>query len=432
MSRELRVYLDGVPIGILTQNNQGALGFGYHDDYLERSQPTPLSLSMPLRAGTYSPRVVRAFLDGLLPDNQAVRERWGREFGVSPNNPFALLQHVGRDAAGAVQILPASGSSDDAVIREGAVGWLSGDEFVVLVRELAQHRRDWAAGRVTGRWSLAGAQSKVALYRDPVSGAWGIPRDSTPTTHIVKPAIEGFDDHHINEVLCQRTASQLGLLAARSELVEVGDVRAIVSARYDRIADGDGVLRRLHQEDLCQAMSVHPSQKYQSEGGPGVGAVADLLVRLGLADRQVSSARFFDGLAFNILIGGTDAHAKNYSLMLSGGRAQLAPLYDLASAVAYPSDKPLQSAMKVGRHWAMREISPSDWRSVGRRLGLGGDRAVERFVALGRRLPSALEQAVASLPSDTRDRAQRIASQILEHADSLALVGTTMSRGSGG
>lgn len=201
MSRELRVYLDGVPIGILTQNNQGALGFGYHDDYLERSQPTPLSLSMPLRAGTYSPRVVRAFLDGLLPDNQAVRERWGREFGVSPNNPFALLQHVGRDAAGAVQILPASGSSDDAVIREGAVGWLSGDEFVVLVRELAQHRRDWAAGRVTGRWSLAGAQSKVALYRDPVSGAWGIPRDSTPTTHIVKPAIEGFDDHHINEVL---------------------------------------------------------------------------------------------------------------------------------------------------------------------------------------------------------------------------------------
>ncbi|HMR49466.1 MAG TPA: type II toxin-antitoxin system HipA family toxin [Arachnia sp.] len=420
MSKELRVYLDGVPVGVLTQTRQGALGFTYDDDYLARPQPTPLSLSMPPRPGVFSARVVRAFLDGLLPDNQAVRERWGVEFGVSANNPFALLRHVGRDAAGAVQILPADAASDDAVTRDGTIDWLSDDEFVALVRELAEHRRDWNSGRITGRWSLAGAQAKVALYRDPESGAWGVPRDSTPTTHIVKPAIEGLDDHHVNEVLCQRTASRLGLLAARSELVEVGDVRAMVSVRYDRMADGEGVLRRLHQEDLCQAMSVHPSQKYQSEGGPGIGAVADLFSRLGLVDRQASAARFFDGLVFNVLIGGTDAHAKNYSLMLSGGRAQLAPLYDLASAVSYPSDRPLQSAMKVGKHWVMREISPSDWSSVGRRLGLGGDRAVERVAELGGALPSALEMAVKSLPSDTRHRALMLTDKILAHAESTA------------
>ena len=197
---------------------------------------------MPLHAGVHANRVVRAFLEGLLPDSQAVRERWGATYGVSANNPFALLRHVGRDAAGAVQILPAEEASPDAAQRIGDIDWLTEDEFATLVRDLAEHRADWNPGRYSGRWSLAGAQSKVALYRDGVSGAWGIPKDSTPTTHIIKPALDGFDDHHINEVLCQRAAGQLGLPAAVSELIEFDDVRAIVSTRYDRTRDEAGRL----------------------------------------------------------------------------------------------------------------------------------------------------------------------------------------------
>jgi len=420
MSELLLVYLDGVRIGTLSQSRQGSLGFTYDSEYLASPDPTPLSLSMPPHAGPHGNRVVRAFLEGLLPDNQAVRERWGATFGVSANNPFALLRHVERDAAGAVQILSSETSSTDAARHEGAIDWLSDDEFVALIRDLAEHRADWNPGRFAGRWSLAGAQSKVALYRTAKDGAWGIPRDSTPTTHIIKPALEGFDDHHLNEVLCQRAAGHLGLPAARSELIELGDVRAIVSTRYDRARGQDGRLHRLHQEDLCQALAVAPSQKYQADGGPGVGKIADLFTRLGPADGRASAHRFLDALIYNVLIGGTDAHAKNYSLLLAGGRAQLAPLYDLASAVAYPSDRALESSMTIGNHRVMRQISPSDWAKVGRRLGLGADTALARVTELREALPHALESSVASLPPDTRDRAERLSEQILTHVATLS------------
>ncbi len=420
MNDDLSVYLDGTLVGALTQTRQGSLGFAYDPAHLALSDPTPLSLSLPLRAGTHPNRVVRAFLEGLLPDNQAVRERWGATYGVSANNPFALLRQVGRDAAGAVQVLPAEEANADAAQRMGDIDWLSEAGFIALVRDLAEHRSDWNPGRYASRWSLAGAQSKVALYRDATSGAWGVPRDSTPTTHIIKPAIDGLDDHHINEVLCQRTAAHLGLPAAASELVEIGDVRAIISSRYDRTRDAAGRLHRLHQEDLCQALSVHPNQKYQADGGPGVGEIADLFTRLDVTDRQASAQRFFDAVAYNVLIGGTDAHAKNYSLLLAGRRAQLAPLYDLASAVAYPSDRPLESSMKVGDHRIMREISPGDWAKTGRRLGIGAVAATSRVFDLRESLPRALDASLESLPVSVHDRGRALADQIEAHASSLA------------
>lgn len=418
-SEALAVYLDGTLIGALTQSRQGQLGFSYDDSYLTLADPTPLSLAMPLRSGSYASRVVRAFIEGLLPDNPAVRDRWGTTYDVSPNNPFALLRHVGRDAAGAVQIVPDGETSSDAGPDVRQVEWLTDKDFVALVHDLAEHRSDWNPGRYAGRWSLAGAQSKVALFRAP-DGSWGIPAGSTPTTHIIKPALEGFADHHLNEVLCQRVARILGLPAAASELIEVGDVRAIVSTRYDRTADPQGRIRRLHQEDLCQALSVDPSRKYQADGGPGVGEIADLFTRLNLTDRVASANRFLDALVYNVLIGGTDAHAKNYSLLLQGSRAQLAPLYDLASAVAYPSDRPLESSMRIGDHRIMREVSPTDWAKVGRRLGLGGDTAVGRFGTLRDALPGALDEGMSTLPASTRRRAERLAEQITSHAESLA------------
>lgn len=419
MSEQLAVHLDGVRVGTVSQSRQGSLAFAYDEGYLHSPDPTPLSLSMPLREGSHPNRVIRAYLEGLLPDNQAVRERWGITYGVSANNPFALLRHVGRDAAGAVQILAPELTSDDANPATGQVEWLSDGDLAALVRQLAEHRGDWNPGRAAGRWSLAGTQSKVALYRDSESGAWGIPHDSTPTTHIIKPAIDGLADHHLNEALCQRMAAGLGLAAARTELIDLGEVRAVVSVRYDRLRGEDGRIHRLHQEDLCQALAVHPSQKYQADGGPGVGQTADLMMRLELADRQVSAQRFFDGLVYNILIGGSDAHAKNYSLLLRGQRAQLAPLYDLASAVPYPSDEPLESAMKIGDHKVMRQISPSDWARVGRRLGITADTALSRVVELRNGLPDALEAAVHSLPTDTHERAAVLAGQIASHAAAL-------------
>ncbi|MEO5663739.1 MAG: HipA N-terminal domain-containing protein, partial [Nocardioides sp.] len=186
------MYLDGALIGRIEQTPQGALAFAYDEEYREDPQSTPLSLSMPLAGERHSNKQVRAYLDGLLPDSQAARERWARQYGVSPNNPFGLLANVGRDAAGAVQILPPDVDATDALERVGDIEWLSDEEFATTLHEVADHDEDWDPGRFGGRWSLAGAQPKIALFRDPDTGRFGIPLDSTPTNCIIKPGIKGF------------------------------------------------------------------------------------------------------------------------------------------------------------------------------------------------------------------------------------------------
>lgn len=423
MSHELRAFLDGTPVGSFTQSAQGALGFRYDTSYVARPDATPLSLSLPFAGPGHSNRTVRAWLDGLLPDNQQVRERWGRQYGASANNPFALLRHVGRDAAGAIQILPPGDDPGDATERRGDVEWLSDGEVVAMLAELAAQGADWNPGRSTGRWSLAGAQAKVALYRDPDTARWGVPRDSTPTTHILKPVIRGLADHHLNEVLCLSAARVVGIPAATVDVIEADGVQAMVATRYDRAARADGVLGRLHQEDLCQALSVHPTQKYQSDGGPGVGEIADLIGRLDLRDRAVTASRFLEALAFNVAVGGTDAHAKNYSLLLAGDRARLAPLYDVSSAAPYAFDGPAVGAMRIGAHWVLREIGPSDWARVARRLRLDRDTALGRVQSIYAAVPAAFASAAAGLPESLRARAASIADAVARHAGGLTAPG---------
>ena len=390
------------------------MSFSYDAEYAGTDDPTPLSLSLPILSNRHRDKAVRAYLEGLLPDSEGARQRWGTEYHVSPNNPFALLAHVGRDAAGAVQILPLEADSTDAATRTGDIEWITDDDFVALVEELATHQYDWDPGRFGGRWSLAGAQPKIALFREPTSGRFGIPRDSTPTTVIVKPAIAGYARHHVNEALCQRAASEAGLLAAESEVLQVGDVQVLISTRYDRLYDGSA-WHRVHQEDMCQALSVHPTLKYQSDGGPAVGDIADLLGRLPIEDRDVNAERFFKALSYNVLIGGTDAHAKNYSLILIGSRAQVSPLCDAASAAPYDQRERLRSSMKIGDHWKMHDVTSSDWRKVGRRLGIPADQAVAWVDELRDELPGAFERAVASIPSPARATAEPMAERIVDH-----------------
>jgi serine/threonine-protein kinase HipA len=413
-ARTLLVYLDGTLIGTATQSSQGSLGFSYDNEYTDRADPTPLSLSLPILSNRHRDKAVRAYLEGLLPDSEGARQRWAREYHVAPNNPFALLAHVGRDAAGAVQLLPPEADPADARARTGDIEWVSDADFVDLVQNLAAHQSDWDPGRFGGRWSLAGAQPKIALFRDRRSGQFGIPRDSTPTTVIVKPAIARYTQHHINEALCQRAANEAGLLAAESEVMEVGDVQVLISTRYDRRYDGTA-WHRVHQEDMCQALSVHPSLKYQSDGGPAVGDIADLLNRLPIEDRGVNAERFFKALAYNVLIGGTDAHAKNYSLILIGSRAQVSPLYDVASAAPYDQRERLRSSMKIGDHWRMLDVTNSDWRKVGRRLGISSDQAVAWVDELRDQLSGAFERAAAALPVAARPEAERMAERIIDH-----------------
>ena len=226
-----------------------------------------------------------------------------------------------------------------------------------------------------------------------MDGRWGVPSGSAATSHILKPAVQGLDDHDLNEHVCLDAARRAGLVVARTHVATFGGESAIVVNRYDRLIV-DGELVRIHQEDTCQALSKPPDQKYQNEGGPSAQDLATLF-RAVMPPRAAEDAvwRFLDALIWNWLIAGTDAHAKNYSLLLSGGDVRLAPLYDIASALPYgTNERKLRFAMKIGGDYRVYPHR-NTWDKTAADLGLNADAVLERVVHLAITAPDAFAEA---------------------------------------
>ena len=403
MTDALLVILDDQTAGTVTRLRGGRLRFDYSDEYRERSGGTPLSLSMPIQVRSHPDQVVTSWLWGLLPDNDAVLRRWAREFHVSASSPFSLLATpVGEDCAGAVRFaLPEE--VDRVLGRSGDVAWLTDDDVAERLRELREDSTAWLGRAFTGQFSLAGAQAKTALlFRD---GRWGVPSGSTPTTHILKPAVSGFDDHDLNEHLCLDAARRAGLLVVRTSVSRFGDETAVVVTRYDRRVAHGGEILRVHQEDLCQALGLAPSRKYQNEGGPGPAQIARLL-REAMPPAVAEEAlwRFVDALIWNWLIGGTDAHAKNYSLLMAGDQVRLAPLYDIASALPYGMhERKLRFAMKLGGDYRVF-LHRNPWPQAARDLGLDEGELADRVSKLADVAPDAFADSVSAADIVALDR----------------------------
>ena len=332
-SSALHVLIDSEHAGML-ERHRDRLTFTYDDDYRSSPQATPLSTNLPLALQLHTGDPVVAFVDGLLPDSEAVRQRWAAEFQTR-DTPFDLIAVVGEDCAGAVQFVRDQRLDQ---LDPGGVAWLTGEDIGAWIRQLRADPAAWLHDAELGQFSLAGAQSKFALLGE--SGRWGRPHGAVPTTHIVKPASSGFANHEVNEHLSLVLARAAGLAAARSEIVEFDGERVVVVERFDRLVV-DGHLRRVHQEDICQAIGHRPAVKYENRGGPTAATIVALLRERSSSPADDVSA-FMDALVFNWLIANTDAHAKNYGLLLAGGECRLAPLYDLASALPYQARLPTQ------------------------------------------------------------------------------------------
>ena len=386
----LVVVLEDAIAGTLTRSRGGRLAFSYEEDYRRRPETTPLSLTLPKQTSEHAGAKLDAWLWGLLPDDPAVLRCWARQFHVSAS-PFALLSTpIGEDCAGAVRFI-APDRLEELVDQPGSVTWLAEEEVAERLRDLRTDRTAWLAFSPAGRFTLAGAQAKTALLcRD---GRWGGPSGAIPTTHILKTAITGLDGHDLNEHLCLDAARRAGLLAARTRIERFREETALVVTRFDRIAAGE-TIRRIHQEDLCQALGIAPSRKYQNEGGPGPADIARLL-RTTLPSTTAESAirQFADALAWNWLIAGTDAHAKNYSLRLTGPEARLAPLYDIASALPYGiHERKLRLAMKLGGDYRLYP-DHNPWPGAARELGLDPIELTDRVRELAMLVPHAFADA---------------------------------------
>ncbi|MBI2168494.1 MAG: type II toxin-antitoxin system HipA family toxin [Actinobacteria bacterium] len=391
----LVVALHGVVAGTLTRTRTG-LRFEYADAYRHDPSATPLSVAMPLAVEAHTHATVGPWVRGLLPDDLEVLRRWARHFDVRGTAPFDLLAApIGEDCAGAVQLAKPE-RIDEVLARPGSVHWLSEADLADRLATLRTDGASWLGPDFTGQWSLAGHQPKTALRHE--DGRWGDPRGAAATTHILKPAIAGLNDHDLNEHLCLGAARRAGLVVARTGLDRFGDHSAVVVERYDRRWEAGDVVR-VHQEDVCQALGVLPDGKYESDGGPSARDVVTLLrsaIPAGAAED--ATWRFFDALAWNWIIAGTDAHAKNYSLLLSGDQVRLAPMYDVASALPYGFHPPkLHLAMKIGGEYQLSIIEKRHWVRQAKVASLDPDAVLARVHALAHRAPDAFSD-VASAP----------------------------------
>ena len=383
MSRALTAWFEGQRVGVFGQSEDGRQSFAYEQSWVADPQSFPLSLSMPLGGGPFDDLVTRAFFGGLLPDDE-LRRRLARYLQVSARNEFALLAEVGRECAGAIVLLP---PDQQPPARTGGVRVLAEAELTTLLADLPA-RPLWVGGEV--RLSLAGAQDKVAVCLE--DGEIALPTDGGPTTHILKTPIEGYQETVANECFCMQVAGAVGLPVPPVERRRIGETEVLLVERFDRARDGDS-LRRLHQEDFCQAMAVPPDLKYQAEGGPGFAEMFGLLAAH--SNRAaVDRLRLLDMALFHFLVGNADAHGKNYSLLLGPGVVRLAPVYDAMCTLVYPELSP-RMAMKIGSKRGFDEVRAEHWEAFAKAAGLAPAFVLARLRAMADALPRASRELVA-------------------------------------
>lgn len=371
--------------------------FQYDKDWLAKPEPIPLSRSLPLREELFTQKECRGFFGGMLPE-EGNRKVIARILGISDKNDFAMLEQIGGECAGAISFLP-----EDEEIPENDDRYreLADDELARILRELPH--RPLMVGEDGIRLSLAGAQDKIAVRLDDAKTS--IPRDSAPSTHVLKPAIDTYEGVVFDEAFCMILANACDLNAAPVKIGKVEDIDYLLVRRYDRIQDNEGNIQRLHQEDLCQALGVPSEIKYQSEGGP---SLADCFALI----RDTSSApapdliALLDAVIFNLLIGNHDAHAKNFSLLYMPDRSiRLAPLYDLVCTV-YFAELTDKMAMTIGGEAKSALIYPGQIEQFAADAGLAAAQTRVRVSAQADRLlqeipgiekPNAVSEDVAAL-----------------------------------
>jgi len=354
--RKLDVYLRSTRVGVLVQDEDVNLSFTYLEEYLASESACEISVSMPLAPVTYANSTAKPFFSGLLPDESA-RIRLARVLGVSDTNAFGMLEVIGGDCAGALALYAHNQdihqrNTDDEVLTHA--------QLADVLQELRGN--PLLGSRTDVRMSLAGAQDKLAV--NVLDDHIVLVKNGEPTTHILKPAIQGLEGSAENEVFCMTLAKRVGLQVPAVKFSTANDTSYLLVERFDRALGNSGEIQRLHQEDFCQALSVPPELKYEDEGGPGINESLQLIQRV---TNQPAANRltFLKMLIFNFLVGNADAHAKNYALLHSirPSAPELAPLYDVVCTAAYPA-LTKKIAMKVGGRNIPDTIQLKHWLTV--------------------------------------------------------------------
>ncbi len=402
----LNVYLNARLVGQLRRQASGAIDFQYGPDWLSWEHALPVSLSLPLREDRYTGAPVIAVFENLLPDDAGIRRRLAERVRADGSDAYSLLTKIGRDCVGALQFLPQG-------VEPGAAGAVKGRP--VGADYIARKIGDLSATPLgvdedeEFRISLAGAQEKTALLF--WKKKWHVPHGTTATTHIIKPQIgvlpSGIDLTRSveNEYLCLKLTAGLGLPSANVAMADFKGNRVLVVERFDRLWTKDRRLLRLPQEDCCQSLSVPPTRKYESDGGPGMAAILNILK--GSDDPEADRRFFLKAQIVFWLLGATDGHAKNFSVFLRpGGRFRLTPLYDVMSVQpAVDANQLRRNKMKLAlavgdnRHYAVHEIMPRHFLQTAARSGIPASAVQSLLNELLEAGQSAIKNTTEELPA---------------------------------
>ena len=410
--RVLDAWMNGELVGVWTLAPQGHR-FRYADTWLASPGARPLSLSLPLSQGrtAFSGDSVEYYFDNLLPDSPDIRKRVAMRFGAASTRAFDLIEKIGRDCVGAVQLMP-GGSAPPDVHRINAEPLAESGVEQLLDDTVAAIAPGSVGDQDALRISLAGAQEKTALLLH--QGKWCLPRGATPTTHILKLPMgqvgrsrADFSTSVENEWLCSRLASAFGLRAAPCHIERFGRHKVLVVERFDRALLGSW-WARLPQEDFCQVLGLPPGLKYENHGGPGMSAILDKL--RGSVQAVDDREHFLASQLLFWMLAAPDGHAKNFSIFIERqGAYRLTPLYDVLSAWPVIGDGPnrfqwqkvtMAMAVRAGNsHYRMGEILRRHWNATAKTNAVGTDleALINRYTALA---PKAVAEVQAQLPDD--------------------------------
>ncbi len=406
MRKSLLVLANGHDrVGVLHADARGYMSFEYDEDWCKRSNAYPVSQSIPLAPGTFDSKVIEPFFDGLLPDKKDVRRQIGALFNVAPTDEFGILEHIGRDCAGALMLVspdaPAAIGPDAAHLTP-----ISTNDLAGRIAELPQRPLFIDEGEVV--LSLAGVNDKAAVYIDPDSGEISLPIGGYPSTHILKIDIERLPDSTRTEHFCMTLARRIGLDAARTKIRIFNDRPVLFVTRFDRAyaQTSDGVrVTRLHQEDFCQATGINPDLKYEKQGGPDLSTMFTMTKKAATVPAR-DIPKLLGFVMFNFLIGNPDAHAKNYSLIYRQNpksvQTAISPLYDVNNGAAFrdcfKSQRP-RLAQSIGGCFDPTELNWSHWESQARAIGSSPTALRKALLTMAKKL----RETVAPLREELRN-----------------------------
>jgi len=370
------IYYEHFSVGEVAVRDGGTLTFRYDPRWLATKSGFPLSVTMPLTNNEYPDQIITPWLANLLPEEQQLLTL-SRALGLSSTDALAILKEIGGDTAGAISI---DTPSDRAawVYQPITTHYETDNPQKALsahFKDLGQ--RPFLAGEDGVRLSLAGGQQKTALAVIDAAGApkLGLPKDTdrlaipmsgAPSTLIIKPDNPNLPGIVENEAYCLTLAKLIGIEVADVSIIDVGHRTALAVARYDRTTRKDGTLRRLHQEDFAQANSMFPGQKYEQGTVAGLDLNQLLLTARYLPAQDALTLQ--DQVIFNLLVANTDAHAKNYSMLLSSGTT-MAPLYDVSTVLHWDHVNQYHAQKLAGRKRKPGDIARRHWERIAYEAG---------------------------------------------------------------